>query len=171
MKIRPGDRFKVPQGGMLQLVYFQNSRQETWKGPSALAVRDQEGLPEGGARPEVTTLPAGASQGMRRLPPLLNRAGLSRSGGIQVRGISPGSARGPVLTAEAEAEIRAARETYAGWRKQAGPDDVTPELYLAGILGEYGQYEEMRAVLRDAAQRQPDSDLVRDLSAWASAQR
>ena len=35
MKVRQGDRFSLPAGAQLRLVYFNGSRQETWKGPAS----------------------------------------------------------------------------------------------------------------------------------------
>ena len=77
MKIRLGDYFKIAAGGTIQLVYFQNGRQETWKGPVAITVSEvqsrvegEKGLP---GQPEVVILPVETSQGMRRIPVLLRR--------------------------------------------------------------------------------------------------
>ena len=30
MKVRDGDKFSVPDGGVLRIVYFEGGRQETW---------------------------------------------------------------------------------------------------------------------------------------------
>ena len=67
MKIRKGDRFKVHTGGMIQLVYFSNGRQETWKGHLTLVAGDGETRlrkSEGDVQPEVKTLPAAVAQAL-----------------------------------------------------------------------------------------------------------
>jgi hypothetical protein len=179
MKMRQGDHFKAGPGALLQLVYFRSNQQEVWKGPAAFVVGDEKGQAEGDtkARPEVTDLPAGASQGLPRIPALLRRAGLSRTGAMQVRGIPTdrvGQAGGQgreALTPEEQSEVAAARETYKGLRQKAKGDDVTPELYLLGVLADYEQYEEMESVLKDAQKKQPGNDVFRDLGTWVSAQK
>jgi hypothetical protein len=177
MKVRKGDHLKVPAGGLVQLVYFQSSQQETWKGPAILVVGDGRGQPEGDtkAQPEVITLPPGAQQGIQRVPVLLRRAGLSRSGAMQVRGIQRpeprASAAPPALTQEEQAEIAAARETYQGMKKRAVADDVTPEMYFLGVLTDYEQYEEMEQVVKEALKKQPGNELLKDLEKWVSAQK
>ena len=177
MKVRKGDHFKVPAGGLMQLVYFQSSQQETWKGPAAFVVGDGRSQPEGEAKsqPEVIVLPPGAQQGIQRIPVLLRRAGLSRSGAMQVRGVPRPEPRTssapPALTQEEQAEIAVARETYQGMRKKAPADDVTAEMYFLGVLNDYEQYEEMEKVLKEALKKQPGNDLLKDLEKWVSAQK
>ena len=116
MKIRRGDHFKIGAGAMIQLVYFQNGRQETWKGPAAFMVGEVQSRVEGEkglqAQPEVLILPAEASQGMRRIPVLLRRARLSRSGAMQVRGTGEGSQKAIMPSKEERAEIAMAKEAY-----------------------------------------------------------
>jgi hypothetical protein len=174
MKIRRGDRFKLRAGAVMQLVYFLGGRQETWKGPVTLAVGDSESHPErqGGvhAQPKVVVLPAGTTQGVRRLPVLLRRAGLSRPGATQVRGDVEASPAPFATTPEEKAEIVAAKETYRSLRKQTDADDITPELYLLGVLTDYEQYSEMGEIIREALNRQPDNEILKGLMEWVLAQ-
>jgi hypothetical protein len=179
MKVRQGDRFKVEPGGLIQVVYFQSSQQEVWRGPAAFVVGDGKGQAEGDtkAKPEVTDMPAGASQGVQRIPALLRRAGLSRTGAMQVRGLPTGTAAQagsqtrPGLTPEEQSEVAAAKETYKGLRQKAKADDVTPELYLLGVLADYEQYEEMESVLKDAQTKLPGNDVLQGLADWVTAQK
>jgi len=110
MKIRRGDRFKVPVGALVQFVYFLGGRQETWKGPIAFRIGDSESYPEKEkgvqAQPKVVILPAGTTQGMRRIPVLLRRAGFYRPGAEQIRGGVEVSPAAIALTAEEQAEMR-----------------------------------------------------------------
>jgi hypothetical protein len=175
MRIRQGDRFKVAPGAMLQLVYFQGGRKETWKGPAVFVVGETQSRAEGEkgiqAQPEVTTLPTEASQGMRRIPILLRRAGLSRSGTTQVRGVGGGPQKAITLSEEEKAEIKMAKEIYQSFRKQTKAEDITPELTLLGVLADYEQYEEMERVIKGALEIQPESGVLKELLAWVRTQR
>jgi hypothetical protein len=175
MRIRRGDHFKVEAGAMVQLVYFQNGRREMWKGPVAFETADTEGRVKDGkgrsVQPEVTFMPAGASQGMRRIPALLRRAGLSRSGATQARGIDRGR-REPLVVGEKErSEIATAKTIYQSLRREAPEDDITPELNLLAVLADYEQFEEMEEILQDALKRQSDNPVLKDLKAWTDIQR
>jgi hypothetical protein len=175
MKVRKGDHFKVSGGSVVQVVYFQNGRKETWKGPAAFIVGQTQGHAEGEkgirARPEVTTLPADASEGIRRIPVLLRQARLSRLGAMQVRGTGEKPQKTFVPSKEERAEIARAKENYEKFRKQTPPDDITPELNLFGILADYEQFEEMEKIVREALKIQPDNELLKELEEWVRIQR
>jgi len=174
MKIRRGDRFKLPAGALIQLVYFLGGRQETWKGPIAFTVGDSESSAEGvkalHAQPKVVVLPAGTTQGVRRIPVLLRRAGLWRPGVAQIRGDVEAAPTAFAITREEKAEIAAAKETYHSLRKQTNAGDITPELYLLGVFTDYEQYSEMEEVIREALKRQPDNDILKGLMEWVLTQ-
>jgi hypothetical protein len=172
MKIRLGDYFKIAGGGTIQLVYFQNGRQETWKGPVSFMVGEVQSLVEKGGelpgQPEVVILSTETSLGMRRIPVLLRRAGLS---GVMVRGTSEASQKPVVPTKEERAEIAMANEDYQKLRRQAKPDDITPELNFLGVLADYEQYEEMEKVIKEALKRQPNNEVLKELGKWVLTQR
>ena len=174
MKIRRGDRFKLRPGAVMQLVYFLGGRQETWKGPVTLTVDDSESHLEGKkqphVQPKVVVLPAGTTQGVRRIPVLLRRAGLWRPGSTQIRGDVETSPTAFAITPEEKAQIVAAKETYRSLRKQTDPGDITPELYLLGVLTDYEQYGEMEGIIREALKRQPDNEILKGLMEWVLAQ-
>ena len=176
MKIRRGDYFKIPAGGGIQLVYFENGRQETWKGPASFMVGEVQSRVEKGrevpGQPGVVMLSTEASQGMRRIPVLLRRARLSRSGGgVMVRGVPGASAKPVASTKEEQAEIAMAKETYQKLRKQVKADDITPELTLLGVLADYEQHEEMERVIKDAMKIQPDNQVLKELDEWVKTQK
>ncbi len=174
MKIRRGDRFKLRAEAVMQLVYFVGGRQETWKGPVTFTVGDSESHLEGHeglyVQPKVVVLPVATTQGVRRIPVLLRRAGLWRPGAAQVRGDLEALTTSMPLTREEKAEIVAAKETYLSLRKQIEAGDITPELYLLGVLTDYEQYGEMEGVIREALNRQPDNDILKRLMEWVMAQ-
>ncbi len=175
MKIRRGDHFKIGAGAMIQLVYFQNGRQETWKGPAAFVVRDTQGRAEGEkttqAQPEVVILPAGTSEGMRRIPVLLRKARLSRSGAMLIRGEGEKSQKAITPTKEERTEIAMAREAYQNLRKQTRPEDITPELNFLAILADYEQFDEMEKVIKDTLKIQPNNETLRELEEWVRIQK
>ena len=175
MKIRRGDHFKIASGAMIQLVYFQNGRQETWKGPAELVVGEVQSRAEGEkgiqAQPEVIVLPSGASQDMRRIPVLLRRARLSRSGAMQVRGVAEAPQKPIIPSRDERAEIAMARETYQELRKQSKAEDITPELNLLAVLADYEQFDEMEKVIKEALKIQPGNEVLKELDEWVKAQR
>jgi hypothetical protein len=175
IRIRQGDRFKVASGAMVQLVYFQSGRKETWKGPADFVVGEAQSRAGGEkgvqAQPEVVILPTGVSQGMQRIPILLRRAGLSRSGATQVRGVGGGPQKAIALSEEEKAEIKMAEEIYQSLRKQTKAEDITPELTLLAVLADYEQYEEMERVIKNALEIQPESGVLKGLLAWVRTQR
>jgi len=175
VRIHQGDRFVVTAGAIVQLVYFQSGRKETWKGPAVFVVGEAqsraEGEKGGQALPEVTILPTGVSQGMRRIPILLRRAGLSRSGAMQVRGVAGSPQKAITPSEEEKAEIKMAKEIYQSFRKQTQAGDIMPELTLLGVLADYEQYEEMEKVIKDALKIQPDHLVLKELDEWVKTQR
>lgn len=163
MKVRQGDRFTVPAGGAVRVVYFQGGRQETWKGPASFKAGARQG--EGGTPTEVTVLPASVPQKIAQVPDLIQIAKLGRSGGVAVRG----AAKAPRLSAEQQAEVKAAKDTYGKLRSQVGADDITPELYLYSVLQDYLLYDDMRPVVDEMSKRQPTSTEVQELAAWVKS--
>ena len=175
MKILQGDYFQLEVKAMVQLVYFRSGRKETWKGPAAFIagevqsqVKSEKGIQ---AQPEVKILPVGVSEGMRRVPVLLRRAGLSRSGIMQVRGPGESFQKSKELSEEKQKEIAMAKENYRNLRNQTKDDDLTPELYLLGILANYDQFEEMEKVIKDALKKQPDNEVLKKLEEWVQTQK
>lgn len=151
MKIREGDRFAVPSGAQLRVVYFQGGRQESFSGPAAFTAGAQQSTVQSGAQPQVSTLPSGVSQKISQTPELIQIARLGRSGGVSVRGIGK-DAR---LTPQQQAEVRQARQTYEQLRKSAPADDITPELYLYSVLQDHLLYDDMKQVVAEMQKRQP----------------
>ncbi len=153
MKVREGDKFSVPAGALVRVVYFQNGRQEAYSGPAGFTAGAKESTVQSGAQPQVVTLPAGVSQKIAQTPELIQIARLGRSGGVAVRG----TARDVRLNPQQQAEVRQAKETYKKLRAQSPADDITPELYLYSVLQDNLLYSEMQPLVEDMARRQPAS--------------
>ncbi len=175
MRIRKGDHFKIPSEAMVQLIYFQSGRKETWKGPVVLVVDDMQSRAkaEKGAQtqPEVTILPTEASKTMRCIPILLRRAGLSRSGTMQVRGMDESSQESIVLSKDEQVGMTMAKKNYQSMRSQTEADDITPEMYLLGVLADYDKFEEMEQVIKEAQKIQPGNPVLKKLEEWVRTQK
>jgi hypothetical protein len=165
MKVREGDRFTVPAGGQVRVVYFQGGRQETYAGPASFTAGAQQGAVQSGAQPQVTVLPSGVPQKIAQTPELIQIAKLGRSGGVTVRG----AAREQRLTPQQQAEVRSAHDTYRQMRSSAAADDITPELYLYAVLQDHLLYNDMKAVAAEMARRQPGNADVAELVAYVKA--
>lgn len=165
MKVREGDRFTLPAGSQLRVVYFQSGRQETFSGPASFTAGAQQSSVQSGAQPQVGNLPAGVPQKIAQTPELIQIAKLGRSGGVAVRGAN----REPRLNPQQQAEVRQAKETYKTLRAQAASDDITPELYLYSVLQDHLLYEDMKPVVDDMAKRQPGSPDVAAMVEYVKA--
>lgn len=165
MKVREGDRFTVPAGAQLRIVYFQGGRQESFSGPAVFAAGVQQSSVQSGGQPQVTVLPSGVPQKIAQTPELIQIAKLGRSGGVAVRGL----AREQRLTPQQQAEVRAARDTYQQLRTSAAADDITPEWYLYSVLQDHLLYSDMKAVVAEMARRQPGNADVAELAAYVKA--
>ena len=162
MKMRQGDRFNLAAGAQLKVVYFQTGRQETWRGPAGFRSGAEHSEVLAGAVYEVANLPLGVPQKIQRIPELLQMAKL---GGIQVRGTTPKQR----ASLEQQAEVAAARATYAQLRQQAPQDDITPEMYLFTVLQDYLLYDDMKSVADEMLRRQPGNQEAQQLAEWARA--
>jgi hypothetical protein len=175
MKIFQGDYFQGEAKAIIQLVYFLNGRRETWKGPATFIVgetqsraKSEKGIQ---AQPEVKMLPSGVLDGVRRVPVLLRRAGLSRSGIMQIRGPGESLPKSKVPSEEERAEIAMAKENYRNLRNQTKEEDITPELYLLGILAKYDQFEELDKVIKDTLKKLPNNEVLKKLEEWVQTQK
>jgi hypothetical protein len=153
MKVRQGDRFTVPAGANVRIVYFQGGRQETYGGPSSFIAGTQASQQQSGQPAQITTLPAGVPQKIAQTPELIQIAKLGRSGGVAVRGVQ----REQRLTPAQQAEVRQARQTYEQMRKTSAADDINPELYLYSVLQDHLLYNDMKTVVAEMQKRQPSN--------------
>jgi hypothetical protein len=165
MKVREGDRFSVPAGAQLRIVYFQGGRQEAYSGPAGLTAGTQASQQQSGAQPQVTTLPAGVPQKIAQTPELVQIARLGRSGGVAVRGAQQVQRLSP----QAQAEVRQARQTYEQMRKTSAADDIVPELYLYSVLQDHLLYDDMKVLVSDMQKRQPSNPDVAVMAEYVKA--
>lgn len=164
MKVREGDKFTVPAGATVRVVYFQGGRQESYSGPASFTAGMQQSAVQSGS-PQVSTLPSGVSQKISQTPELMQIAKLGRSGGVAVRGLN----REQRLSPQQQAEVRQARDTYAKLRADTPADDITPELYLYSVLQDHLLYTDMKGVVDEMSKRQPGNADVAVLMDYVKA--
>lgn len=165
MKVRQGDRFTLPAGAQLRVVYFNGSRQETWKGPASFKAGTQQSEAVSGQVAEAIQLPSGVAQKIAQVPNLIQIAKLGRSGGIAVRG----GGRPGRLSSEEQAEVSQAKATYTQMRQKAPAEDITPELYVYSVLQDHLLYDEMKTVTDEMLKRQPGNPEAQDLAAYVKS--
>jgi hypothetical protein len=177
MKVRRGDLFKLPGESLLQILYFANGRQETWKGPISIRAGEAESLPEEGAKipsqPEVNILSPKVTKRMTGASLPLPRSSVRYSGVIQTMGPSKGTppvARPKPSSEEVRREIQEAEIFYQDWRQQAPADDVTPDFYFLGVLADYQQYPEMEKIIDAMLAKRPGETYLKELKVWARSQ-
>ena len=194
MKVRQGDQFKLPSGSLVQLVYFDNGRQETWKGPVAIvagrgesqAVGDKSAAPQ----PEVQILPTKVTKRMMAPGMPLPRSSMRYTGAIPLMAAKPKAvgepgeaarmaeeaprrpvaARKPPISPEELKELQEAEKVYQSLRQQTPADDFTPELFFLGVLAEYGQYRRMLPIIDAMLAKKPGYPVLKDLKNWAQSQ-
>lgn len=161
MKVREGDRFNLPAGTQVRVVYFDGARQERWDGPSSFRAAKTEGAPISGQAKEVAKLPGSASARISRVPELMQNAKL---GGVQVRGAQSSRQVSPE-------QLDEARSTYQKLRSQLPADDITPELFLFSALNDYQLYEDMVPLVNEMMRKQPENEDVKSLASWLISRR
>jgi hypothetical protein len=153
MKLRAGDRVRLPAAAGVKVVYFKSAVTENWRGPASFVVgaeRSEQG------QGNVTS---GALPGAAQTPVELTRlANINRIGGVVVRGIKP-----------PEADIAQARERYQAWRAATGPDDLLPDFYLYSVLKQHDRKADMQALAADMLKRVPDSAEAQKLAQESAA--
>lgn len=141
VKLKEGDRISLEKDTRLQLVYFENGRQETWSGPGRLELSAQEGKASGLPAAQVKLLPLVMARQLARTPTLDSQG---RGGVTRLRAV-----RNPDAMAKLE-------ETYQELRTRAGRDELGPEAYLLSGLYEMRELDRVEKVLADLQQDWPN---------------
>jgi hypothetical protein len=139
-KLKHGDLLALDKGAMLQLVYFENGRQETWRGPGKLEIAKTDSTPKGLKPPEVKTLPPVMVKQIAKTPVLESQG---RAGMMRLRGV-----------ASAE-DIATVESTYRRMRQEATAKDINPDLYLLSAMFELREFDRIEKALADLQREQP----------------
>lgn len=165
MKVRDGDRFTLASGASMRIMYFQSSRQESWKGPASFNAGAQQSEAISG-KPDVVQVPSGVPQKIAQMPDLIQLAKTGgRTGGVELRKVQTLTPK-QRASLEQQADIAAAKDTYYKLRSQLPNDDITPELYLLSALEEYLLWDEMKPVADEMLKRQPNNPDAQALADW-----
>jgi hypothetical protein len=154
-KLRHGDLLVLDRGSKLQLVYFENGRQETWLGGGRLEITKAESTAFGLPAPTLKVLPAVMVRQIAKTPVLESQ---SRGGMMRLRSVATA------------ADVEQIEENYQRMRLEATGDDINPELYLLSSLFELRELDKVDRALAELQQRQrgnPDVALVAALYAKA----
>lgn len=140
VKLKEGDRLSLERDTRLQVVYFENGRQETWSGPGRLEMALNESRPNGLPAADVKTLPLVMARQLARTPALDSQG---RGGVTRLRAVpSP----------DAMAKLEA---TYKELRAGAARDDLAPEMYLLSGLYEMRALDRVEKMLGELRQDWP----------------
>lgn len=140
VKLKEGDRLSLGKGARVQVVYFDNGRQETWSGPGNLELTLREGKPAGLPSPEVKSLPLVMARQLARTPALDSQG---RGGVTRLRSVGSPDAMTKLENA------------YEDMRSRATPDDLGPQAYLLSGLFEMRELDRVERVLGDLQQDRP----------------
>lgn len=174
MKFRRGDLFKVPEGALIQLLYFANGRQETWRGPVTFKSGEETGAAlaeeKVQVQPEVQFLPVKGVNREVGAPIPFPRSAIRYSGGIPTMALSQdpiiSSLDLSCLSEKDQREIQEAGRIYRRLKKQRTADDVGPELLLLGVLADHRHYQGMEKVVDLMLAKQPGNATLLELKAW-----
>ncbi len=165
MRVREADRFVLPAGALLRIIFLQSGRQETWSGPASFKLGATAGELLTGKAPQVVQLPPTVPLRVVRAPEMFQQAHMARLGGIAVRGGPP---RTRLVAAGDKAVIDGARTVYEQLRGAQSGGDITAQVYFASVLAEYQQYEDMSGIVAEMRRLQPDNTDVQALSDWVA---
>lgn len=140
-KLGGGETLTLAKGAHVQVVYFDNGRQESWTGPGRLSVGANEGQSKDMAAPEVRQLPLVVVKQIGHTPALSTQA---PAGAMRLRGVPT-------------QRLDGVQEEYARLRDASRPDDLTADIYLLASLYELQDKERLSAALTDLRARRPDS--------------
>lgn len=134
IKVRIGDRITLPPESRLQLVFFENGRQETWSGSGMIEVGGKSAkVVKGKPDSKVKTVPDILVKQLSKTP---SPDGVAKAGMIRVRSIAPSG-----ITVES------AENYYSELRRLAGADDLTPEAFLLSSYLELRELAKLEQLL------------------------
>lgn len=130
LKVAVGDKLTLGNDARVQIVYFDTSHQELWKGPGQVEIGSGDGRSQ--------TLQAE----VKKLPPLVARQLIKTpasgqhgaTGMVTVRSLSSDT-------------IESLEKQYEEFKATAAADDTTPEVFLMTGLLEMKEYEHAASVL------------------------
>jgi hypothetical protein len=130
LKVALGDRLLLGKDARVQIVYFETSRQELWKGTGEIEIGNGEGR-SSTFQPEARKLPPLVARQLVKTP-VSGRHG--KTGMVTVRSLSSDT-------------IESLEKQYAEFRSTAAEGDTTPEVFLLTGLLEMKEFEYAQKIL------------------------
>ena len=130
LKVALGDKLVLGRDARVQIVYFETSRQEVWKGAGEVEIGNGEGR-SSSLQPETRKLPPLVARQLAKTP-VSGQHG--KSGMVTVRSLSSDT-------------VESLEKQYQEFRGAAADGDTTPEVFLLTGLLEMKEFEQARTVL------------------------
>jgi len=130
LKVALGDKLVLGRDARVQIVYFETSRQEAWKGAGEVEIGNGEGR-SSSLQPETRKLPPLVARQLAKTP-ISGRHG--KSGMVTVRSLSSDT-------------VESLERQYTEFRGAAADGDTTPEVFLLTGLLEMKEFERAHTVL------------------------
>ncbi|PKN71449.1 MAG: hypothetical protein CVU54_00045 [Deltaproteobacteria bacterium HGW-Deltaproteobacteria-12] len=140
LKVALGDRLLLGKDALVQIVYFETSRQEVWKGTGEVEIGNGEGR-SSSLKPETRKLPPLVARQLVKTP--VSRQ-YGKAGMVTVRSLSSDT-------------VENLEKQYAEFRNLAAEGDTTPEVFLLTGLLEMKEYEKAQSVLEEFRAKLPVS--------------
>ncbi len=171
MKFKVGDLFLLEKDAQMQLVFYDNSRMEKWKGVVEVAIDESRGVDTAAGQKSVNLVSVSSSQvtgqGLRKIPDFYKKINTEIAGAA----VSRGKLKCKLYKKEAgdfnaieRHGIDKIRGKYDALRSTSEPDDITPEMYAMGELLEYHLCQEIYSILiASALKKQPDNSALTEM--------
>lgn len=131
LKIAIGDKLSLAKNARVQIVYFESSRQEIWKGPGEVEIGNGEGR-SAALKAEVKKLPPLVARQLVKTP---EGGQHGKTGMVTVRSLSSDT-------------VESLEKQYKEYRAAAPAGDTTPEVFLMTGLLEMKEYKHAQKVLQ-----------------------
>lgn len=138
-KLKQGDLLLLEGPALLKLIYFNSSRQETWRGHGKIEILEREGKGGGLPIPEIVIL---SRQVVKQIAKTPSESKIPKST-MKLRSLST------------ENSIDRIEESYRNMRREAVHGDLNPELYLLSALFEIREIDKVEEVLADLRATRP----------------
>lgn len=130
LKVALGDKLVLGGNARVQIVYFETSRQEVWKGAGEVVIGKGEGR-SSSLQPEIRKLPPLVARQLAKTPASGKHG---KSGMVTVRALSSDT-------------VESLEKQYQELRGETADGDTTPEVFLLTGLMEMKEFEQAQTVL------------------------
>lgn len=140
-RLKQGDVLRLDGKAGVRLIFFENRREESWRGEGRIEIGSVEGKGTGLAEPQVRELPEPVARQIAKTP---SPERLDRAHASRLRSIEMGDSSLAKLDSD-----------YSRLRKDAAPDDINPEIFLLAGLFEMREFNRLEQTLKELSNSQP----------------